>query len=553
MPENKTKSPAVLSNWQFWLLLSFLTLLILVLAVLACVPPVSRDALIHHLAIPQLHLNHGGMYEIPDKKHAYYPMNLDLLYIIPLYFKNDILAKYIHFAFALATAGMIFGHLKRRLNPSYALLGAGFFLSIPIIVRLSGIVYVDLGLVFFSWVTLLYILKWAESDFPRRHLIMAGIFCGLALGTKYNGLIILFITTALIPVVYVRLQPAGKKSSARALAPAFLFMFTALLVFSPWLIRNYAWTQNPVYPLYDNLISPGPPNPDKSPTTSHPIRYRQLLYNESWAEIALVPVRVFFQGQDGTPRYFDGRLNPFLLILPFFAFLFLREDSRILKTEKTVFAVFSILVILIVFFQTDIRARYVSPILPPLVILSMFGLDKLNRWLSKILSSGRDGVFWRQAAVIGLVVFMLALNIRYIQKRWTEVAPLKFISGEVSRDKYIQQRRPEYAAMQFANQNLADRHKILGIYAGKRGYYCEIPIMFDLYMLRDLATDIEHPSKITKKLKTKGITHLLINEPLFNRQAGGYSAPVKKSLARFFRTNVTKLFTRDGYSLYQLQ
>ena len=122
---------------------------ILLVSILASVPPVSRDALTHHLYIPKLYLKHGGVYEIPGLEFSYYPMNLDLLYLIPLYFKNDIAPKFIHFSFALATAVLIYRFLIRRINRSYALLGALFFLSIPVIVRLSSTVYVDLGLIFF--------------------------------------------------------------------------------------------------------------------------------------------------------------------------------------------------------------------------------------------------------------------------------------------------------------------------------------------------------------------------------------------------------------------
>ena len=75
------------------LLLAVLSLNTLAVLILSCVPPVSRDALVHHLAIPKLWLKHGGIYEIPDMVISYYPMNLDLLYMIPLYFENDIFPK----------------------------------------------------------------------------------------------------------------------------------------------------------------------------------------------------------------------------------------------------------------------------------------------------------------------------------------------------------------------------------------------------------------------------------------------------------------------------
>ena len=68
------------------LLLALLAGLIVSIGLMAAVPPVSRDALVHHLAVPSLYLQLGGMYEIPSIKYSYYPMNLELLYLIPLYF-----------------------------------------------------------------------------------------------------------------------------------------------------------------------------------------------------------------------------------------------------------------------------------------------------------------------------------------------------------------------------------------------------------------------------------------------------------------------------------
>ena len=136
--------------------------------------------------MPKLYLAHGGIYEIPSIVFSYFPMNLDLLYAIPLYFGNDILPKYIHMAFGLMTSWLIFAHLKKRLNPAYGLLGALLFLSLPVIVKLSITVYVDLGLVFFSTAAVLCLIRWVENPFQTRHLVLSAIGCGLALGTKYK-------------------------------------------------------------------------------------------------------------------------------------------------------------------------------------------------------------------------------------------------------------------------------------------------------------------------------------------------------------------------------
>ncbi len=146
-------------------LVSLLLVLICSIGILAWVPPVSRDALTHHLAVPKLYLQHGAIYEIPSIVFSYYPMNLDLLYLIPLYFENDIAPKYIHFLFALLTAGLIFSYLRKRLGADWGFFGALFFLSLPIIVKLSITVYVDLGLVFFRQPHLLACLNGSIAAF----------------------------------------------------------------------------------------------------------------------------------------------------------------------------------------------------------------------------------------------------------------------------------------------------------------------------------------------------------------------------------------------------
>ncbi len=249
-------APKILPSkkYQSWPLLLLPTLVGISIIVLASVPPVSRDALTHHLFVPRLYLEHGEIYEIPTIPFSYYPMNLDLLYMIPLYLGNDILPKYIHFSFALLTALLIYKYLKTRISKNYGLLGALFFLSIPIIVKLSITVYVDLGLMFFSTAALLLLLRWLRNEYRLRYLLLAGICCGFAAGTKYNGLVTLFLLSLFTPVLYIRSRQGARGSSGKAIGYAFLFITASLLAYSPWLIRNYNWTGNPIYPLHNNFF-----------------------------------------------------------------------------------------------------------------------------------------------------------------------------------------------------------------------------------------------------------------------------------------------------------
>ena len=95
---------------------------------------------------------------------------------------------------------------------------------------------------------------------------------------------------------------------------------------------------------------------------------------ESGLEISLLPLRIFFQGRDGDPQYFDGKLNPFLLIFTLFAFLPIKNMSAFSQKEKSIMLLFSILFILIALFTAVFRIRYIAPVIPPLTVLSILGI-----------------------------------------------------------------------------------------------------------------------------------------------------------------------------------
>ncbi len=551
--ENHRKLP-----WMPLICILLLCGVIGLVAVLACVPPVSRDALTHHLAVPKLYLEHGGIYEIPHLRFSYYPMNLDLLYLISLYFKNDILPKFIHFAFALATAAMLARYLYRRINLGFALLGALFFLTIPVIIRLSSTVYVDLGLICFLFASLLYLFYWMESGFKPRYLLISAVFCGLALGTKYNGVIGLFLLGLFVVFIYTRHHSGQKFCDVKAAGWCVAFIMVALIIFSPWMIRNLVWTGNPVYPLYNGVFNEEAATEDINKGTvleerdrmSH-VQVRRQIYGESWFEISLIPLRVFFQGKDDTPKYFDGKTSPFLLILPIFAFFGIRGQSRQQRNEKFMMLFFSVLFLLYACAQTSIRIRYFSPILPPLVVLSMFGLRNLQAVIlnrTRLISEQL-----KKSVIFCIILAMLGLNASYMADRFKKDQPLAYLSGKVTRDEYIQAYRPEYASYQYANQNLSKNDKIFGLYIGYRGYYSDIPVEFSIEMLQKLATRSESGIEVSQKLLEKGFTHLLVNFSLFNYWVKKYSIHEKQVLKDFFDDHTITEFSKDGYGLLRLK
>jgi len=525
--------------------------------VLSWVPPVSRDALTHHLFVPKLYIKHGGIYEIPNIPFSYYPMNLDLLYLIPLYFSNDIIPKLIHFIFALLTAWLIFGYIKKRIDSKYGLFGALFFLSIPIIVKLSITVYVDLGLIFFTTASLLLILKWLETA-KIKWLVVSAVMCGLALGTKYNGLITLFLLTLFIPPAYLRYPGKGPKNQLRAVGYSLSFLLISLLIFSPWMIRNYVWTKNPVYPLYNRLWNPPAEKPaslsddDKKVESIHglkPFALRKIVYGENWWQLVTIPVRIFFEGKDDDPKFFDGKLNPFLLFLPLTLFIGFGTFNRRLRFETKFLALFSSLFLFLVMFQSDMRIRYASPMVSPLVILSVIGLKYIGGLFNRPSFSGFTG----SAVSFLLCALILAPNAFYIQSQFAYVNPLPFILGKVSRTAYIERYRPEYRLIRFANSNLPEKSKILFLFIGNRGYYSDREIFFGYDWLKQEIQKVDAGRGLAVSMKDQGITHLFMRSDLFLNWLNQELQPkFAKSIVNFMNEHTKLLFSHGGYRLYEI-
>jgi len=531
---------------------SALLLLILVVSIciLAWVPPVSRDALVHHLAIPTLWLKHGGIYEIPDLVISYYPMNLDLLYMIPLYFGNDIFPKLIHFAFALGTAWLLFTYLAKRLDRYYAFLGGLLFLSTPVIVKLSITAYVDLGLIFFSTAGLMQLLRW-QANFSRiRHLGMAAVFCGLAMGTKYNGLIVYLLMTLLVLFLSSPGMLKGGSTAGRTLFYTLFFIMIANLVYSPWGIKNYIWTGNPFFPLFDNWFNPSSPFDMKS---MPPLVLRKLLYHEAWWEIVLVPFRIFFEGQDDTHQFFDGRLNPALLVLPLFSFYDSNRDGNTTreKNEKMIFAGFAILFILFVFFRTNMRIRYMAPAIPCLVILSIYGVKNVFWIIDRHTTGSARNTL--AGLVVAAVLIFFSFNVVYFLEQFRIVTPLQYVSGKISRDQYIEKFRPEYAAIQHANVFLSPNAKILSLFIGKRGYYSTREMSFDINLFTSAIRNSSSPEELHSYLIDSGLTHLLIRFDMFDNWCNhNLDQKEKQMVTELLSIRDSLLFEKNGHGLYKV-
>ncbi len=533
---------------------------------LASVPPVSRDAMTHHLAVPRLWIERGLLAELPEISFSYYPQLLDILYMLPLYAGVDFAAKYLHFAFALMTAAIIFLFVRRRIGAAWGALAGLMFLTIPVILKLSVTVYVDLGLIFFSAGALFAMVLWLEDTERFKWLLIAAVCSGFALSTKYSALISFFVMSLALPLFFLKDSGRDVRAQANAVKFGAIFVIVSLLVFSPWMIRNASLTGNPIYPLLQGVFGhrvTDAANADSDaivhasvvvdeqlrnqPKSMSPLLIRKLVYEESLPYTLLIPVRIFYEGQDNDPKYFDGRLNLLLLLLPL-ALFFMTRRVRFEQKELPLFAAYVVLVVVLTFLTKDMRARWISAIVPPLVVLSVYSLYLLNELMAQRYPV-KSAV--HPATVVIAALFFLP-NLVYSLDLYRKIDPLPVISGQVSRDAYISEHRPEYAVISAANATVPDDGKVLGLFIGKRRYFFDVDAIVLNEVFTTIAESTASPADIAGRLRALGYTHIVTNNHLFGEWMNRTDEATRQRVGDFAAQHVNELRAVGIYGLYEI-
>ncbi|MCS7223057.1 MAG: glycosyltransferase family 39 protein [Armatimonadetes bacterium] len=248
---SRTNDPSLtLSDIPFGILLFLANLLTLILCFL---PPIDLrlewDSLSYQLAFPKIYFREGEIRYIPFSHHAQFPSLMPMLYLLGLTLTNAqtvSVAKLFHWSFFLIVQACLFlwGATQPKLSARSGLLAASLFAAIPVAFTEATTAYSDLALTAYVALTL-YCLSRYDGDF--RWLILSGACAGFAAATKYTGL---FAIGLLMVLGFLVVLP----NIGRGFIQVLMGMVLAVLVASPWYVKNWLWTGNPVFPFAYSLF-----------------------------------------------------------------------------------------------------------------------------------------------------------------------------------------------------------------------------------------------------------------------------------------------------------
>lgn len=523
--------------WGFVALLAGVTLI----SALRVPDGMDWDGLSYHLAAPKLYLRAGRIFFIPYDSHTQFPFTLEMLFTFGLAFGGPSAAKLFHWA-AGWLAAVAVGRWTMRLSaggrpvPAWAGAAAALaFGSMPLVLWEIGTSYVDLGTALFQFLALAALLDAVSFHEGRpvldpRRAILAGVFTGFALGTKYTALMQFGLLGLGLCGLLVRTAPEDRKKTWIA---ATSFVLAGIAVASPWYVKNWIWVHNPVYPFFYRFF---PNSYSWNAEAEKGYAAEQTFFGLGTGPQAMLNVfwnlalhgRAFYVKEPKTLMGDKlGSLGPLWAGLVPLVFWTRKLDWRALVC--LLYSLASITLWLLMTQQT----RYLLPVFAPLAVFV------------GVVLAGLDSRFMRSITAIFVAISALS---SLAMHREMAGHSLRVVTGQISEQDYLRASLPGlYDACEFINQ-LPTASKV-ALYQETRGFFLDR----DYYWANpgqnnEIPYDtLKSGSELGAFLRGMGITHLLINYDFAGDQG---TAPWYRLLMDGIRTGkLEEVFRSEGAEL----
>jgi hypothetical protein len=499
---------------------------------LVLTPAIGKDALSYHLAVPKLFLKHHGIYFIPGNIFAQYPLNSEMLFTVALVLRGDVLAKGINFVTALCILLGMWQFARHHISEiafvPFALL---VFYTIPSVFVSSHMAYSDLTVSFYAFLAVYSFVNW----FRRREdqwLILCGVLSGLAISTKYTALLLPFLGCLGILWACRHHRLSNQHMSRLLLA----YITCAVVVGSPFYMKNWIMTGNPFYPFLYKIFDGRGWDPEQA--RLYDVFVHSLGMGRGFWDYLLLPWNVSVKARMHSPQ-FDGILGPvFILILPF---AFGMRKIAIGVKIAMVYCLFTF----IFWASSAQQIRYLIPVFPFLALMIAYVLSYYHR---------RRALF---GMLLVLISGSLGFNGYHIVRDFLKIRPVGVITGLEDRDAFLNRMIPSYAMFQYVNRELPEDSKIFLIYMKNLGYLCDRPYysdsMFESYTIQKILGQSATPEDVCAHLREGGFTHMLYDINYVSGEMSTFSEQ-EKDLFFAFKEKCLVLTNaeKERYYLYRL-
>lgn len=273
-----------------------------------CFPPTFYDSMMYHLAIPNLYLMQGGLVPWATNFYTSLPLNGEMLSLFSLLGGGLYMPKLISLLAGILIALLLISWCEKSFSRKYVYLSALAFVSIPQVGFLMASSKPDMvGMLFLFAGCRLYFI-YAQDSRKFSHLLLSGVLCGLAVGTKY-------IFAFYLAAFFLTILGLGRDAFPNRLRSVVVMGVMTVLLMSPWFVKNQVHMGNPVYPYLNNVFQNKNWTSVQSKVLSKEISQG---IKKPVHEYLYFPLKVFFHPYSYGMTSVWGLLFLFLLPLAFF-------------------------------------------------------------------------------------------------------------------------------------------------------------------------------------------------------------------------------------------
>jgi hypothetical protein len=443
-------------------------------------PTVFYDSLVYHLGLPDLYLKRGAFVPTPLNAYAGIPAGIEMLYLwlLPLGGHGSP-PQLLHFTLGLLTAATIVVIGKRLDRVETGLWAAALFLLNPMVLLEMGRPAVELGWSFYLALSLLALITMADAK-DRPGVILAGVLAGLALGTKYQAILLLPAAAVFI------LHRFGRREGLSAVA---LFALTAVALAAPWGLKNIFFYGNPVFPVLGGSLFPAGEHIDLPAFVSS-------AHARSLTDIPGFLSHLWTYAMPRETSEADSVMSLAALIL-----LPVAAASRLPDWAKRLLWVTAALWI-----PMNLMSGLARFSIPALVPLSLA--------LAAPLGAPSAAARWARDAG-AVVIFVLC--VLYVHSK-TDALLWSVLRGDIPVKTYLSHQRPIYpapafAAYQWVDENLTKDAKLL-LVGEPRGFHLnrdhETSSPYAAQPFAVYAGEASSGKDLRARLRSAGITHILL-------------------------------------------
>ena len=206
--------------------------------------PITTDDLHTYYNAPALYAEYHEFRPLYHHATANMGQNTEMIYAAIMTILNTKYIIHLQLIFFVLSCLGIYLFLKNMFNSDQAWTGLLFAIFIPWNPYYISTVKVEFFMVFYSVAMLLALFYWWKNGYSAPWLYLFGALSGIAIGIKYNTLLLILPLFLLVIILLTQSKLKNKIKFRQFIIAAILL----IIFFSPWAIKNQIYFNNILYP-----------------------------------------------------------------------------------------------------------------------------------------------------------------------------------------------------------------------------------------------------------------------------------------------------------------